>query len=285
MNTNTNVNPITTSIPVQSSHIPNLILLPNVKSDSVTNATSQINLSSLSDSLNSTKLNIIPVDTIEKKELAEEHTSEPFRNLSDINAVVKYFLNNQQYRNAMLFIAGICTGLRCSDLRELKFSDIINSDCTFKNELVVFEKKTRHTRKLAKNRHIGINNTLKKIISLYLTHTPNVLLTDYMFTSESNNGARLNKPISRQAIDKMLKDTCKILNIKIKIGTHSLRKTFGRLYMSQYKNDPMAIYKLQVIFGHSSPIITTRYIGIESEEIKLVYEDLDMNIDNLLDNY
>ena len=284
MNTNTNVNPIITSNPVQSSHAPNLILLPNIKSDVNTTitSTSQINLSFLSDSLNNTKLNIIPSDTIEKKELAEEHTSEPIKDMNDIKRIIKYLMDNHQYRDVMLFIVGIHTGLRISDIRELKFSDFINQDCTFKDELVVFEKKTRKTRKLKSNRHMPIHNDIKKIIITFLNNTPDVTLNDYMFTSESNNGSKSNKPMSRQAVDTMLKNTFKILNIKCKVSCHTLRKTFSYHTIMQAKDKSRAIQQLQLLLGHSSQLCTLRYAGITDDELAQTYKELYFNLDDVL---
>jgi integrase len=251
--------------------------------------TNQINLTTLSNSLNNTKsldnekLNILSVDIIDKKELAEEHTSEPIKSMDDIKTIINYLLSTHQYRNCMLFIVGIHTGLRISDIRELQFCDFINSDCTFKDEIIVFEKKTRNTRKSKSNRHIPIHNDIKKIITLYLNNTPNVTLNDYIFTSESNNGSKVNKPMSRQAIDNMLKDiiTDK-LHINCKVSTHTLRKSFSYHTIMQAKDKSRAIQQLQLLLGHSSQLCTLRYAGITDDELAQTYKDLYFNLDDVL---
>jgi Site-specific recombinase XerD len=248
-------------------------------------SSSQINLTALSNSINNTKdkLNILPVNVIDKKELAEEHTSEPIKNMEDIKTIINYLLSTHQYRNCMLFIVGIHTGLRISDIRELKFNDFINSDCTFKDEIVVFEKKTRNTRKSKSNRHIPIHNDVKKIIALYLNNTQNVTLNDYMFTSESNNGSKANKPMSRQAIDNMLKDVIiDKLHINIHCSTHMLRKTFSYHTIMQAKDKSRAIQQLQLLLGHSSQLCTLRYAGITDDELAQTYKDLYFNLDDIL---
>lgn len=61
----------------------------------------------------------------------------------------------------------------------------------------------------------------------------------------------------------------RMVGIKGKIGTHTLRKTFGCHFYQQY-ND---IVMLQKIFNHSTPSITLRYIGIEQEDIDEVYRN------------
>jgi integrase len=48
------------------------------------------------------------------------------------------------------------------------------------------------------------------------------------------------------------------------IGTHTMRKTFGYWHYKQFKD----VAQLQMIFNHSHPQITLRYIGITEEEIE-----------------
>ena len=54
-----------------------------------------------------------------------------------------------------------------------------------------------------------------------------------MFRSASNNGCNENKPISKQAVDAMLKGVAKDLGLGNRMATHSLRKTFA--YPSVYR--------------------------------------------------
>ena len=67
----------------------------------------------------------------------------------------------------------------------------------------------------------------------------------------------------------IIHDACRSAGIKDRIGTHSMRKTFGYHHYKKYKN----IAILQKIFNHSSPQITIRYIGIEQDEIDDSYRN------------
>ena len=49
-------------------------------------------------------------------------------------------------------------------------------------------------------------------------------------------------------------------------GTHSLRKTWGY----QARMQDVSISQIQNKLGHKSPVITSRYIGIDQEEINNV---------------
>ncbi len=67
----------------------------------------------------------------------------------------------------------------------------------------------------------------------------------------------------------MLKDACKRAGLEEKIGTHSMRKTFGYHHYKKFKD----VVLLQKIFNHSSPQITLRYIGIGQNQIDYSYSN------------
>ena len=65
-----------------------------------------------------------------------------------------------------------------------------------------------------------------------------------------------NYPLPSSAI--MTITPAKVAGVKIKMGTHTMRKTFGFHFYQQTKD----VALLQVLFNHSSPSVTLRYIGI-----------------------
>lgn len=210
------------------------------------------------------------------KDLAVEHVAEPIKSMDDIIRVSQFLISKKRYRDNMLFIVGINFGLRVSDLRMLRFSDLINNDCTFRDRFPILEKKTRNTRKHKMNRYITINTAVVEAVTLYLENTPDVRLSDYLFRSQSNNGSGENKPISKQAIDLMLKGLAKDLGLGNRMATHSLRKTFAYHQMVMSGNDPRKLLLLQKMFGHSTAAQTLDYIGITSEEIDEAYRKLNL---------
>lgn len=213
-------------------------------------------------------------------ELAPEHTAEPIKSMDDIQRISKYLIGKGKYRDNMLFIVGINFGLRVSDLRILRFSNLINDNLTFKDSFAIFEKKTRNTRKRKKNRYITINTAVIEAVTLYLEHTPNVSLSDYMFRSISNNGRNINRPLDSKSIDRILKSFADDLNINAKISTHSLRKTFCYHQMVMSHNDSRKLLLLQKMLNHSSPAQTLDYIGITGEEIEDAYKKLNLGSTN-----
>lgn len=219
---------------------------------------------------------ISPAQEQTQCELAPEHAAEPIKELSDIFRISQYLVANGRYRDNMLFIVGINFGLRASDLRMLRFSNLINDNCTFRDSFAVFEKKTRNTRKRKKNRYITINNAVIEAVTLYLEHTPNVCLSDYMFRSQSNRGGNVNEPLSVKSIDRLLKGIADELDLPVKVSTHTLRKTFCYHQMLMSRNDSRKLLLLQKMLNHSSPAQTLDYIGITGEEVEDAYRKLNL---------
>lgn len=240
-------------------------------------ASDVINLSAIQQNNRKLRAGLIaPAIEDTSKDLAVEHAAEPIKSMDDIIRVSQFLISKKRYRDNMLFIVGINFGLRVSDLRMLRFSDLINNDCTFRDRFPILEKKTRNTRKHKMNRYITINTAVVEAVTLYLENTPDVRLSDYLFRSQSNNRSGENKPISKQAIDLMLKGLAKDLGLGNRMATHSLRKTFAYHQMVMSGNDPRKLLLLQKMFGHSTAAQTLDYIGITSEEIDEAYRKLNL---------
>ena len=210
------------------------------------------------------------------EEALTDHSADPIKSMDDIMRISRYLISNARYRDNMLFIVGINFGLRVSDLRVLRFCNVINDNLTFKDTFPIFEKKTRNTRKKKKNRYITVNTAVMEAITLYLEHTDDVHLSDYMFRSISNNGYKNNEPISSYSIDRLLKSIGRDLKLTMHLSTHSLRKTFCYHQMLMSHNDPRKLMLLQKMLGHASPAQTLDYIGITGEEIEEAYRNLNL---------
>ena len=174
-------------------------------------------------------------------------TVEPIRNLSDLKKVE--FLLEKNKRNLLLFTLGINSGLRISDILALDVQDVKD-----KKFIQITEKKT------GKFKKIPINSKLRPMIFEF---TKNKSPTSPLFETVFKNR------LDRFAAYEIIKTACKKAGIEGKIGTHTLRKTFGYHHYKKFKD--VAI--LQKIFNHSSPSITLRYIGIEQDEIFESYEN------------
>lgn len=146
-------------------------------------------------------------------------------------------------RNYIMFVLAINTGLRIYDVLNLTVADVRNQ-----THIINKEQKT------GKERRFLINSYLKEELDNY---TKKMHDHEYLFKSRNGN----NRPLTRVQAYRIINDVAEKLDIKDRIGTHSLRKTFGYFHYKQFKD----VAVLQSIYNHSSPSITLRYIGINDD--------------------
>lgn len=183
---------------------------------------------------------------------------QPIRDLKKIETIKK-LLRQQNLRDYCLFVVGINSGLRISDLLKLRVSDVYENDKP-KDRIRLREKKTN------KFKDFPLSDNAKSALKEYLK-TRDYKDHEPLFISRKNRGFLL-----RQQAYKILNSVAKDVGIKEKIGTHTLRKTFG---YHAYKNG-YDITIVQKILNHSSPSVTLRYIGITQDKLDDVYMNLDL---------
>ena len=176
-----------------------------------------------------------------------KQTVEPIRSKQQIKQVEEY-LAKKSKRNRFLFVLGTNSGLRVSDILNLNVSDVRN-----KTHIEIKEQKTNKFKKFP------INDKLKKLIQEFIKNKED---DEPLFLSQKQ------KRLDRSQAYRMLNEACKAVGITVNIGTHSMRKSFGYHHYKQFKDIAM----LQMIFNHSNPKITLRYIGIEQDEIDNSYK-------------
>jgi len=159
----------------------------------------------------------------------------------------KNALKAKSERNYILFMIGTNAGLRVSDILPLRVRDV-------KGEyLEVIEQKTGNIR------DIPINDSLRRALDRYIKGKKD---NEYLIKSREGG----NKPISRWMAYKILREAAEEVGLA-RIGTHSMRKTFGYNYYQRTKD----IETLCKMLGHSDSQITKRYIGIEDDFIREQY--------------
>ena len=178
---------------------------------------------------------------------------EPIRKKEDVKAVEDY-LASINARDRLIFVFGINTGLRISDILALNIEDVKD-----KNYVEVREKKT------GKYKRFPLNSKLKELILKYLQNYRSRVYT--IEKQEPLFVGKKHKRMNRSQVYRFLNAACKQCGITANIGTHTMRKTFGYHHYKQF-ND---VALLQKILNHSSGAITMRYIGIDQEEIDFSY--------------
>lgn len=175
---------------------------------------------------------------------------------SNILLISKLF-QDQNYKFSLMIALGSFFGIRISDLLNLKWCNILNTDL-----LTIIEKKTK------KQRTIKINEQLKKHILACHKEIKAQSNNEHIFTSQKGS------VYSVQRINVVFKEIRVKYNLKIKnFSTHSLRKTFGRqVYNNAGSNAELALVKLSELFNHSDVRTTRKYLGLRSEELMEAYD-------------
>lgn len=169
---------------------------------------------------------------------------QPIRDLQKLEDMKWALKRHCGERDYMMFLLGINTGLRVSDLLQLKVKDVKG-----KKRVVVKEGKTDKPRTIY----------LQSIYDELNAYIKTLEGTEWLFPSRKGD-----KPISRIQAYRQLNKAAEMADIEEGIGTHTMRKSFGYHYYKATKD----VAKLQMILNHSKPEITLRYIGITSEEIE-----------------
>ncbi len=177
-------------------------------------------------------------------------TEEEIDKLLNINLITPY-----DYRNKAMFELLYATGLRISELCNLKLTDVDIENCFVR----VFGKGK-------KERIVPVTDLALKYLSIYIREYRNVILKDkvseYLFISNSLTN------ISRQGFFKILKKECKRTGITKNVSPHVLRHSFAT-HLLKHGADLRII---QELLGHEDISTTQIYAHLVNEKLKKDYQ-------------
>ena len=170
---------------------------------------------------------------------------EPIRSKAQLHDIEDWLKGyNEKY--FVMFEIGIYSGLRVSDILQLRVDDV-----NHKTHIKIREKKT------GKYKAFAINPELKAVLDPYCRGRK---AGEFLVPSDVKFPRQ--KPVSRERAYQVLREAGE-KNRLPGLGTHSMRKTFGYHYYKRYKD----VAELMKIYNHSAPSVTLRYIGIEQDGI------------------
>lgn len=164
---------------------------------------------------------------------------------------------DQAYRNYMLFLIGFNTAFRAEDLLQLKVKLVIKGYFSIKEN------------KTGKWQHFRMNKELHKEVLDYIEYFK-LKDNDYLFMGQKKCETKDNRsfdiiyPITRQNCQETIfPKVIKACGIDFKFGLHSLRKTFGYMYIKNGGN----VITLMKMYNHDSPDVTLLYVMWNKEDI------------------
>ena len=162
--------------------------------------------------------------------------------------------NELSVRNNLILEMLYATGLRVSELTNIKLDDININD-----------KSIRIMGKGNKERIVYFGDYAKDILNDYLNNNRNELLrgktSKYLFINK--NGDRL----TFRGVEYLIDEISRTSSIKYKISPHVLRHTFATHLLQEGAD----LRSVQTLLGHSSLATTQIYTHITSEYLREVY--------------
>ena len=164
----------------------------------------------------------------------------------------------QTYRNYMIFLVGFNTAFRAEDLLQLRVKDVE------KGYISIKENKT------GKMQNFRMNKQLHSEIMEYIKEF-DLKSNDYLFMGQKKKDTY--KGITKDVIYPITRQNCqsvifpkviKACGIDFKFGLHSLRKTFGYMFIEGGGN----VITLMKMYNHDSPDVTLLYVMWNTTDIE-----------------
>lgn len=187
----------------------------------------------------------------------------PIKDPKTIKAVRDYFMARGDVREYAIFSVGLTLGIRARDLLQLKLSDFMNPDGTFKKRLDVIEMKTDKRNKPL------LTQYATDAMELYLLTRPGYTLDEPAFLSSWKNLDGTPKCYSLSRYNERLAEAGEAIGMHL--SSHCMRHTFS-LYMNLYAGsetqnnlDLMSLTITQMAMNHSDIKQTLAYTGLSQD--------------------
>lgn len=176
----------------------------------------------------------------------------------EVNDIIKS-LSNTNKRDAALFLLGIKSGFRISELLSLKVGDILQAGRIVDRVTVA----RRNMKKRVEGRTVLLHPDAKAALTEWLDELgtdENITPDTYVFLSRKGE----NRPVSRVHAWRVLHQAFVDSDLTGKLGTHSMRKTFANKVYDALGHD---LIKTQRALGHRSINSTACYLSFREEDI------------------
>ena len=173
----------------------------------------------------------------------------------EIRRVSKCFDGVFETRNRGLFMLGVSTGGRISELLSLQIGDVWQNGKAVTD--LLYEKNIVKGGEVS--RAVPVNRdgraAIEGVIAWHRERYDNTDPDRPLFPSRHNSGS---VPLHRQSAHQMLKKAFIAAGLNGKIATHSLRKSFAQRVYEQSGD----IYLVKELLGHRNVATTQSYLGV-----------------------
>ena len=178
---------------------------------------------------------------------------------SEVEAVLAAFDGPYADRDRALFLLGVKSGFRISELLSLRLLDILRAGRLLDRVSVA----RRNMKKKVEGRSVLLHPGAKEALSVWIEQLrANGYMTSDTFVFQSRKGR--NAAMSRVQAYRVLQEAYERAGVEGHTGTHSMRKTFANNVHEKLGRD---ILKTQKALGHKNINSTVSYLSFREEEI------------------
>lgn len=205
--------------------------------------------------INENIINHNPAESIQRPKTTKSLPN--YLSIEEVDQILDLKLDNPlAYRNKAMLELLYASGMRISELTNLKLSQIDFDECQVRIE-----------GKGKKERIVPLNDVSIKYLKLYLNDYRDFILktksSEYLFINNFGN------QITRQGFFKILKKICQSKRIKKKVSPHTLRHSFA----THLLNNGADLRVIQELLGHENLVTTEIYTHVSNQKIKDDYNN------------
>ena len=189
---------------------------------------------------------------------------------TEIRLVSACFEGTFEARNRGLFMLGVSTGGRISELLSLTVGDVYQNQKPVTD--LLFDKSIVKGGEIS--RAVPVNSdgrrAISEIIDWHREQYGNTHAHRPLFPSRNGQG---EKRMSRRTAHDVLKSAFEAAGLNGKLATHSLRKSFAqRLY-----DRTSDIFAVQEMLGHKDVVTTQKYLGVNYASVRNALEEMSLD--------
>jgi integrase len=190
-----------------------------------------------------------------------EETMKGCRPLSDeeITVVSRSFGGTYAARDRALFILGLKSGFRISELLSLRVGDVLQHGRLVDQVTV----RRAHMKQRMEGRTVPLHAEAKHALAAWIDELRDggrCPATTYLFRSRQGG----NRPITRIQAWQILTEAYRTNELTGKLGTHAMRKTFAAKVYTRLQHD---LVKTQRALGHRNINSTISYLSFCEDDV------------------
>ncbi len=177
----------------------------------------------------------------------------------EVEAVLAAFDGPYAARDRALFLLGVKSGFRISELLSLRLLDVMRAGRLLDRVSVA----RKNMKKKVEGRSVLLHPQAKEVLGVWIEQLRgNGYMTSDTFVFQSRKGR--NAAMSRVQAYRVLQEAYERAGVAGNTGTHSMRKTFANNVHEKLGRD---LLKTQKALGHKNINSTVSYLSFKQEEI------------------